>query len=357
MSKDHAQEKTEEATQHRLKKALDDGKVSKSQELSSVAVISLGFLALYALGPHLVGRTQRFMTYVFSEAPGMDLNDGFIVALFRDSVASFFMAVGPFLVCMVVIGLLINVAQVGFRFSTKPLEPKFDKLNPFEGAKRFFKPKTFVELVRDTFKVALVCYLGYLFISQDIQDFFVLMDSPTAVFAKQFGVLALLLAMKISGALLFLALFDFAFQRHNYKKELRMTKQEVREENKDTQGNPEMKGRLRQVQREMARQRMMQDVKTADVIVTNPTHISVALKYDRETMDAPQVVAKGERLIALRIREIAKEHGVPLVENKPLARSLFKLCDIGAYVPAKLFKAVAEILAYVYQLKGKQVNV
>lgn len=285
----------------------------------------------------------------------MDLTDDFIVTLFRDSIASFFITVGPFLAAMVVIGLFVNIAQVGFRFSTKPLEPKFEKLNVFEGAKRFFKAKIFFEFTRDCFKVLLVSYLGFLFISQDVNDFFLLVDSSTQQFANQFGILALLLAMKISGALLLLAILDFAFQRHTYKKDMRMTKQEVKEESKDTDGNPQMKSRIRQVQREMSQRRMMQDVKAADVIITNPTHISVALKYDKDEMAAPQVVAKGQRLIALRIREIAKEHGIPLVENKPLARSLFKLCDIGSIVPAKLFKAVAEILAHVYQLKGKSI--
>ena len=356
MSKDTAQEKTEQATPHRLQKALEEGKVFKSQELSSVGVLSLGFLALYTLGPMVVTHTTDFMRHILSQAPLMSLSQSSIVGVFRDGLANFFLTIGPFLVVMVVIGALVNVAQVGFRFSAKPLEPKFDKLDLVEGFKRFFKSKILIDSARDMIKIIVVCLLGYWIIADDVPGFVQLMDTSTEQFARQFGVLSLLLAMKISGALLVLAIFDYAHQRYQYHKDMRMTKQEIKEESKDTLGNPLLKSRIRQAQMEMSRQRMMQDVPTADVVVTNPTHFAVALKYDRETMDAPLVVAKGQRLIAQKIKEIAREAGVPIVENKPLARSLFKLCDIGSTVPAKLYKAVAEVLAYVYQLKGERAH-
>ncbi len=353
--KDTAQDKTEEATPHRLRKALEEGKVAKSQELSSVAVIGLGFLALYAMGPNVVEETTKVMRYMFSQAPLMSLGHASFVTVFRNNVASFFVTIGPFLVVMVVIGALVNMAQVGIRFSAKPLEPKFDKLNPLEGLKRLFKPKTAVEFVRDVIKVILIVSLGYLIITNDVQDFMLLVDTSTAEFAKSFGILALLLAMKISGVMLILAILDFAYQRYNYKKELRMTKQEIKDESKDTDGNPELKSRIRQVQREAARKRMMSEVPTADVVVTNPTHIAVALKYDKEQMDAPTVVAKGERLIAQRIKDLARACGVPVIENKPLARSLFEMCRVGMAIPTELFKAVAEILAHVYQVQKKEI--
>lgn len=353
--KDTAQEKTEEATPHRLRKALEEGKVAKSQELSSVAVISLGFLALYAMGPAIVEETTKVMRHLFSQAPLMNIGQSSFIAIFQDNVAAFFLTIGPFLVVMVVIGALVNIAQVGVRFTTKPLEPKFDKLNPLEGLKRLFKPKTAVELVRDVIKVILIVSLGYTIIAQDVQDFMLMVDMSTAEFARSFGILALLLAMKISAVMLILAIFDFAYQRYNYKKELRMTKQEIKDESKDTDGNPELKSRIRQVQREAARKRMMSEVPTADVVVTNPTHIAVALKYDKGQMDAPTVVAKGERLIAERIKELARACGVPVIENKPLARSLFDMCRVGMSIPADLFKAVAEILAHVYQVQKREI--
>ncbi|MFQ5607822.1 MAG: flagellar biosynthesis protein FlhB [Candidatus Zixiibacteriota bacterium] len=352
--RDSAQEKTEQATPNRLRKALEEGKVSKSQELSSVAVMGLGFLALYAMGPLIVHETTNVMRHVFSQAPLMSLGPASFTVFFRDNVASFFITVGPFLLVMVLIGALINVSQVGFRFSAKPLEPKFEKLNPFEGLKRLFKPKTLVEFARDSIKVLLVLFLGYTIIASDAPNFLELVDSSTYDFAREFGLLALLLVMKIAGVMLILAIFDFAYQRYDYKKELRMSKQEVKEESKDTEGNPELKSRVRQVQRDMARKRMMSEVPSADVVITNPTHIAVALKYDRDMMEAPTVVAKGQRLIAERIKEIARASGVAVVENKPLARSLFDLCTVGMAIPMSLYKAVAEILAQVYQMQNRE---
>ena len=353
--KDTAQEKTEEATAHRLRKALEEGKVAKSKELSSVGVISLGFLALYAMGPTIAEETMKVMRHMFTQAPLMDFNQLSLITIFRDNVGGFFVAIGPFMVVMVVIGAMVNIAQVGVRFTAKPLEPKFDKINPIEGFKRLFKPKTAVEFVRDVIKVTLIVSLGYLIITHDIQEFMLLVDVPTAQFAASFGLFALLLAMKISGVMLILAIFDFAYQRYNYKKEMRMTKQEIKDESKDTDGNPELKSRIRQVQREAARKRMMSEVPTADVVVTNPTHIAVALKYDKELMNSPTVVAKGQRLIAQRIKELALSCGVPVIENKPLARSLFDMCEVGVSIPATLFKAVAEILAHVYQLQKREI--
>lgn len=355
MAEDSSQEKTEQATPHRLRKALEDGQVAKSMELSSVAIVGLGVVAMMALGPLVVNRSKAFMTHTFSMAPTVSLSGGSFVGLFRDSLVSFFLTIGPFMLAMMVIGVLINISQVGVRFTTKPLEPKFDKLDPIAGFKRVFSGKLAVEYARDVIKVLLVSYLAYVIISHDVMKLFDLMDSSTERFANQYGSLALLLALKVAGGLLVLAMFDFAFQRYEHKKKLRMTKQEVKDESKDTEGNPLLKGRIRQAQKDMARKRMMQDVPTADVVVTNPTHYAVALKYDKETMDAPTVVAKGQRLIAQKIKELARKHGVPVIENKPLARSLFKVCDVGSMIPAKLYKAVAEVLAYVYQLKGKEI--
>jgi flagellar biosynthesis protein FlhB len=355
MAKDEAQEKTEEATPHRMRKSRDDGQVAKSMELSSVAIVGLGFMSMIALGPMVVDKMKEFMTHTFVTAPSTSVTAGSFVTIFRDSVVSFFLTIGPFMLSMIVIGVLINISQVGVRFTTKPLEPKLDKLDPIAGLKRVFSGKVVVEYLRDVVKVLLVAYVAYVIITDDVMNFFELMDSPTERFAQQFGSLALLLALKIVASLLTLAVFDFAFQRFQHKKKMRMTKQEVRDESKDTDGNPVLKGRIRQAQRELAQRRMMQDVQTADVVVTNPTHYAVALKYDKTSMEAPTVVAKGQRLIAQRIKEIAREAGVPVIENKPLARSLFKVCEIGAPIPAKLYKAVAEVLAHVYQLKGKEV--
>ncbi len=355
MADESAQEKTEEATPHRMRKALDDGQVAKSMELSSVAIVGFGFMTLFALGPMISDQMMSYMKHTFTNAPSMSVSAGSFVVILRDAMATFFMALGPFLLSMVVIGTLINISQVGIRFTTKPLEPKFDKLDPVAGLKRMFSVKVVVEYFRDIVKVLLVSYVAYTIIISDVMSFFELMDSSTERFAEQFGSLAVWLALKIAAALLALAVFDYAFQRQQHKKKMRMTKQEIKEESKDTDGNPALKAKIRQMQREMTRKRMMQDVPSADVVITNPTHFAIALKYDKDSMDAPTVVAKGQRIIAQRIKEIAREAGVPVIENKPLARSLFKVCEVGATIPEKLYKAVAEVLAYVYQLKGKSI--
>ncbi|MCH9030723.1 MAG: flagellar biosynthesis protein FlhB [candidate division Zixibacteria bacterium] len=354
MPPESSQEKTEQATPHRLQKALEEGKVSKSVELSSALIIGFGFLVIFVLGPQVVSNSIKLMRYVFSQAPLMTMSSSSVVGFFRENLLSFFVTIGPFLALMTVIGVLVNVAQIGFRISTKPLEPDPSRMSPLKGFKRLFSTRTLVSAARDSLKVTLILTLAWWIISSDVQSFLSLAGVSTQEFARSFGIFSLLLALKMSAALLLLGFLDFAYQKYDYKKGLRMTHQEVRDESKDTDGNPVSKSRVRQVQKEMARKRMMSEVATADVVVTNPTSVAVALKYDRETMDSPIVVAKGKRLIADKIKELARAAGVPIVENKPLARSLYKLCDVGASVPEKLYKAAAEVLAYVYRLKGQE---
>jgi len=198
--------------------------------------------------------------------------------------------------------------------------------------------------------------VAYLAIASEFEDFFLLPDMSIPQLAMTMLKMSMWVAMKIGAAILVIAIIDFIYQKYEFEKSIRMTKQEIQDEFKDTEGSPQIKARVRQIRREAARKRMMDGVPTADVVITNPTQLAVALKYDQEMMDSPQVVAKGERLIAKKIREIAKAHGIPIVEDKPLARSLFKMCDIGDLVPEKLYRAVAEVLAYVYRLKNKAVR-
>jgi flagellar biosynthetic protein FlhB len=208
-----------------------------------------------------------------------------------------------------------------------------------------------VEMIRDIIKIILIAIVTYYTVAGWMPKLMTLGDATVGEYATTLGTLALILAIKISIVLLIVALFDFAFQRYDYATNLKMSKQEVKEELKETEGNPQLKGRIRQVQREMARQRMMSEIPKADVVVTNPVHLAVALKYDPKDMPSPMVVAKGQRLIAEKIKEIAKENGVPVIENRPLAQSLFKMVDVGELIPNTLYRAVAEVLAYVYRLK------
>ena len=295
------------------------------------------------------------MSYTMAHAPSIAMQDPTFYKTFGDYLVRFLKIVGPIFAAMVIVGLGVNVAQVGFRISTKKLEPNFDKLNFVKGLKRFFEMKALVQLVRDPLKLSIVAIVAFLVLRGEFDRFFLLPDMDVEQFAETLVILVVTIALKIGAAILVLAVIDFFYQRYEFEKSIKMSKQEIKDEYKDTDGNPQIKGRMRQVAREMARRRMMDDVPTADVVVTNPTHIAVALKYIPDKMDAPMVVAKGERLIAQKIKEIARQHGVPVYEDKPLARSLFKMCDVGDLIPASLFKAVAEVLAYIYRLKKAKV--
>jgi flagellar biosynthetic protein FlhB len=308
-------------------------------------------LTIYLLGPMLFNNIGSLMQHAFTQAPNITVTPASIKMIFADKMMAYAAIVGPLLITIAVLAYLINVSQVGLLFTIKTLAPKPDKFNIAKGFKRLISKRSLVEMCRDIIKIVLITIVAYHTISGWLPDLMLLGDSTAGQYATTVGKLALILAIKISVVLLIVALFDFAFQRYDYASNIKMTKQEVREEMKETEGNPVLKSRIKQVQREIARQRMMSEIPKADVVVTNPTHIAVALKYDPKEMPAPMVLAKGQRLIAEKIKEIAKEHGLPVVENKPLARSLFKLVDIGGYIPNTLYRAVAEVLAYIYRMK------
>lgn len=350
------QEKTEQATPRRRQKAREEGRVAKSMELNSALIIVLGCTAIFLLGPTLSTQLRLLMSTTMANAPGIAAQDPTFTKSWTDSMYTFFSVVGPVFVVMMVIGLGSNIAQVGFHISNKALEPKFDKLNVVNGLKRLFAVRSLVTLVRDSVKLLIVGVIGYYAIKAEFDEFFLLPDMTVAQIATTMGTMALVIALKIGAAMLVLAALDYSYQRYEFEKSIKMSKQDIRDEMKDTEGSPQVKARVRQIQREMARNRMMSEVPTADVVITNPTHIAVALKYDVEIGGAPIVVAKGERLIAQKIKEIAYAHDIPVIEDKPLARALFKLCDLGQAIPANLYRAVAEVLAYVYRLKGKAVK-
>jgi flagellar biosynthesis protein FlhB len=355
MAEEQFQERTEKATPRRRQKAKEEGKVARSNDLNSAVILCLGIATLYFMGPTLVDQLLQFMAFMFSEAPNMTISRDTIVAFFSERVLSFFFILAPILVVLAVIAYCVNILQIGIIFTSKPIEPKLDKLNIVSGFKRLISVRSLFDLVRDCIKVILVGVVGYLSISSQFDTFLTLSDKPIAVFAGTLGKMALRTSLHIGMVMLVLALIDYAYQKYDFEKSIRMTKQEIKEENKDTEGSPQTRARIRRIQREMSQRRMMREIPKADVVVTNPTHIAVALKYNKSEMDAPMVVAKGERLIAEKIKEIAEHNQVPIIENKPLARALFKICDIGSYVPSHLYRAVAEVLAYVYRMKGEKV--
>ncbi len=350
------QERTEQATPRRRRQARQEGQVARSMELNAAAIICLGFASLYVLGPSLAGKTANLMTYVFTNAPFIAMSDKSFLSIFNEAFMRFLNIVLPVFVVMTIVAVGINVVQVGFDLSPKVINPRFDKMDPVKGLKRLFSARSLFMAARDSIKLFVVGFVAYKVIESEFDGFFLYPDMTIGQLASSLGTLTFSIAIKIGLCILAIAIIDYLYQKHEYEKSIRMSKQEIREEMKDTEGNPQMKARIRQIQREMSKKRMMAAVPLADVVVTNPTQIAVALKYERGEHNAPHVVAKGERLIAQKIREIAAEYDIPIVEDKPLARALFKMCDIGDMVPETLYRAVAELLAYVYKLKDKVVN-
>ena len=356
MADESFQERTEQATPRRRQKARERGMVARSVDLTAAGVICFGFTALFLIGPSMVARIKDAMRYTMSNAPSIALSDPTFRTVMVNSVYDFFAAMGPLFIALTAVGVGMNALQIGFKISPKAMELKFDRLNLAEGFKRLFSLRSAAQLVRDPLKLAVVGLVGYLAIRSEFDNFLLLSDLSIPQLATTLARLALMIGLKIGVAVLFIGVLDYLFQRWEFEKSVKMSLQEVKDEMKETEGNPEIKARTRQIQRHMARQRMMAAVAEADVVVTNPVHLAVALKYDPSAMDAPTVLAKGQRLIAEKIKQIARDHGIPVIEDKPLARALYKMCEVGDIIPAKLYRAVAEILAHIYRLKGKVVG-
>jgi flagellar biosynthetic protein FlhB len=258
----------------------------------------------------------------------------------------------PIFLLTLVVGFLASFLQVGPLFTLKPFEPDINKFNPIKGMAKFVSKRSAVELVKSLAKVSLIGFVAYKTVANEFDTALTLINLELSQSLIFLGQTAFLVMAKTSGILIVLAIIDYAFTKYEMEQKMKMTKQEVKEEFKETEGDPQIKARVRSMQQQMARKRMMAEVPQADVVITNPTHLSIAIKYDREAMDAPTIIAKGGDHLAFRIREIAKEHKVPIVENKPVARALYTH-EVGEQIPEEMFMAVAEVLAYVYGLKNR----
>lgn len=347
-------EKTEDPSSHRIEEFRKRGDVSSSKELTSVLILSASILTLSLSLLFIFETLSGYMEWLY----GLNADQAFGEKNFSTIVEKTFktglVCSGPVLLVSLCIGIFSNVAQVGFLFSTEVLTFKPERLDPIQGIKKLISMKSLVEAVKGILKFSLILVIVYFFMKDQIDTFggFFHMDFfQSFLYGKD---ILSKLGFSIVIGMGLVALGDFAFQKLSYRKRLMMTKVELKKETKEQEGNPEIKQRIRNIQREMAQKRMMSEIPTADVIVTNPTHISIIIKYDDKTMISPTVVGKGSDFLALRIREVAKEHGVPIVENVPLARTLFKTVKVGHGVPRTLYKAVAEILAFVYRLKRKK---
>ncbi len=351
-------EKTEEPTAKKLEDARKDGKVAKSKELNSAFELVVLFLLLKVFTSYIYYGFLETFSYTyeripeFTESAVKEINGRSMSAFFQPVLVEILQLLLPFFAAGLIISLAVSILQVGWKVTTKPMQPKFDKFNPINGFKRFFSKDALFELVKSIAKLFVIGYVAYTSISANKDELFVLYDIPLMQAIILCGQVIVDTGFKIGMVYLIVGLADFIYQKHKFHEDMKMTKQEVKDEYKNTEGNPEIKGKQKQRMQEASRRRMMQDVPKADVIITNPTHLAVALKYDAGEAKAPVVLAKGEDYLALKIREKAKEHHIEIVENKPLARMLYANVDIGQEIPPELYQAVAEVLAMVYNLKN-----
>lgn len=344
-------EKTEDASSRKLSKAREEGQVAKSIEIPSVFVLLGGAVALYASAFFMYQNVGEVFHYNLRFTLVPEITDTTVVHWMIYHFEKIILMCLPAFAAVCLVAIMANFGQVGFHVSWKALEPKFSRLDPINGFKQKFTSRAVVEFAKTLIKVGVISLVCYWATIGQTTAMARLYDNTVAQIVLFLLVESFWIFVKVCLIMLVVAILDYAYQKWKFLEEQKMTKKEVKDETKQTEGDPMVKSRIRQLQHEAARKRMMADVPEADVVVTNPTRLAVALKYDNQTMDAPQVVAKGAGPVAANIRRVARENDVPLVENKELARNLYRLVDIGGQVPMEHYQAVAEVLAYVYQLK------
>ncbi|MEQ1768148.1 MAG: flagellar biosynthesis protein FlhB [Methylotenera sp.] len=351
MAEDSDLEKTEQASSKRIEKAREEGDVPRSRELATVTVLFTTGLTILMMGDHL---NQALMT-TMSSGLHFDRQAAFdpIVLLMRisHSIYDLLLAFAPLALVLVVVAIASPIIIGGWVFSGKAFLPQFGRLNPLKGLGNIVSKSAAVELIKSIAKVMLVGIVAYVVISHDMEPILALSSLPLKSGIAQVSDLMLMGFLTIVSTLVVIAAIDVPYQLYQYAQKLKMTKEEVRQESKESEGNPEIKAKIRQQQREMARRRMMAEIPNADVVITNPTHYAVAIKYQDEGMRAPVVVAKGADAVALKIREIAGEHQVLIMESPKLARALYAHTELGSEIPEALYSAVAEVLAYVFQMR------
>lgn len=352
-------EKTEPATEKKLSDARKEGQVAKSREIAN----GFGLLALFLVLRIWIGVIGTQLLGVFTDIYGrisetvvfwrgyMPENDTNIV--FREMLIQVVIIIAPILIIGFLVAFISDVAQVGWKPTAKPMQPKLSKLNPISGFKKIISINSLVELVKSIAKIGLIVYICYNYLRDKWMLLLLLYDMPLLQALQLLATTVTDLGIRIAAVYMIIAAADFIYQKVKFARDMRMTKQEIKDEYKQQEGDPQIKGKIRQRMREASMRRMMQDLPRADVVITNPTHYAVAIKYDPDVADAPLVIAKGEDYLAARIKEVARENHVEIVENKPLARMLYANVDVGQAVPPELYQAVAEVLAFVYHLQGK----
>ncbi len=351
-----AEERTEPATPKRKREALEKGQVAKSQDVNSALILLSGVLLMLFLGGSMVVKMKDTMGMICKNLFYEDFNADTFIGLVMDISFKNLKGVLPIMGGFMIVGLLASYSQVGIIFSRKALIPDFKRLNPVTGVKKLISKRSLIKTAMSLVKLSVMCGIAYVAIIKDLEPLMELVSMRTEEIFSSASGLIFGITLKITIILLILSLLDFLYQRWQHSKDLMMTKNEVKQESKQTEGDPLVKSRVKAAQREMSRKRMMQAIPEADVVVTNPTHYAVALKYDAATMDSPKVIGKGVDLIALKIREVAVKHDIPIVEDRALARILYSTIEINNDVPPKLYQAVAKVLSYVYQLRNIVAN-
>ncbi|MGE4133383.1 MAG: flagellar biosynthesis protein FlhB [Bdellovibrionales bacterium] len=346
-------ERTEEATQQRREDFRKRGQVAQTRELSSVLLLFSAVLVIWMMSRFMFEKVFQIFQYSMGDNLVGLVRSGETLAALKISGLNLFYLVAPVGLVFWTVSLISSLMQVGFLYNEEALQIRWDRLDPAQGFKRVISLRAVIEGIKAILKVGVTLTLAYILLRDQIHQLPHLMSYSLSQIFVFLGALIVRLLAGVGFFMLTLAGFDYLYQRWELEKEMKMTKQEVKEEVKSREGDPLIRARIKRVQRDIATRRMMDEVPKADVVVTNPTHIAVALKYD-ETMVAPKVIAKGAELIAAKIRELAREHGVPIVENKPLARTMFKTLKIGQMIPRELYTAVAEVLSYVYKLRRKR---
>jgi len=343
--------RSEKATPKRRQEAREKGQIARSVEVNSVLVLLAAITTFRYAGPYMIDSINQMAVFSYQNM-NIDLTMENVYSFGIFYLAQGFKIVAPMLGVILCVGLLANYLQVGVLFTMKPLVPKFSNVNPLTGFQKLFSRRSLVEFIKSILKLLIVGGIGYYGVKDALPNLVPAMDMQGAEALKFIGNLTLTILNRIILAFVVLALLDLFYQRWDYEENLKMTKQEIRDEYRQSEGDPMIKARIRQIQREMARRRMFEAVPRADVVITNPTHVAVALEY-KHGMQAPMVLAKGERVIAERIKDMARRHGIPVVENPPLARALLRQCPVNAPISPDLFEAVAEVLAFVYRMNKK----
>ena len=352
-------EKTEEPTGKKLNDARKEGQVAKSKEIAN----AFGILALFIILKVYVGTIgTRFIEsfhVVYGQIPELvkmyngNLSVASLQVLLRSMMLRLLTIIAPVLLIGLMVAVICDIVQVKWRPTTKPIKPKFSKLSPVKGFARIFSPNSLVELLKSLLKLVVIGYVVYSYLKGRVGQIFLLYDITLNQAIGLIGEIAIDLGIRIAMVYMVIAFLDFWYQKWKFRQDMKMTKQEAKDEYKNQEGDPQVKAKQKQRMREASMRRMMSQLPEADVVITNPTHYAVAIKYDPEKYDAPYVLAKGEDYLAQKIKDVAREHEIEIVENKPLARMLYANVEIGGLIPPELYQAVAEVLAFVYHLKGK----